>query len=219
MAYTCFGIKAKNNDQKEAIHALLDPTVDLVILQGVAGSGKTLLAIAAGLEQVIKAPRYTEIIFTRATVGIGNDIGSLPGTEEEKILPFAAGLIDNLEILSHSKEDSVAAKGQAFVMRSKIKIKALQFMRGRSFVDKWVIIDEVQNITPKQLKVLITRAGENCKIICLGDVNQIDDKNLNSENNAMTYLINRSQDVDFVRYVELTACERSKLAAWAAETL
>ena len=201
----CFGITAKNGGQQDALKALLDPFVDLVILQGIAGSGKTLLALAAGLEQVLEKRLYKEIIFTRSITGVGRDIGLLPGTEEEKMAPWAGGLIDNLEQMVSDPK----------AIQHKIKIKALQFLRGRSFVDRYLIIDEVQNMTWQELKVVLTRCGEGTKVVCLGDVNQIDTRGLDIYNNAMTVLIGNDL-VNFVRYVELPDGERSRLATWVA---
>ncbi len=210
---TAWGIKSKNNGQSEALKHLLNPEVELVVLSGIAGSGKTLLALAAGLEQVLESKMYSEIIFTRAPVAVGDDMGFLPGTEDEKMAPWAGALIDNLETLIGND------KLTETILKTKIKIRAMQFMRGRSFNKKYVIIDEVQNITPGQLKVLITRAGEGCKVICLGDAEQVDNKKLNGRNNALTILIEAANDMKFIKVVQLPDCERSQLAKWAATSL
>ncbi len=204
-----WGIKSKNSGQEEALHYLMDASIDLVVLQGIAGSGKTLLALAAGLEQVIETHTYKDIIFTRAPIGVGEDMGFLPGEITDKLLPWMGALVDNLEALG--VDESVA--------EAKIKILAMQHMRGRSFNKRYVIIDEVQNITPQQLKVLVTRAGEDCKIICLGDPTQIDNRRLNGQTNGLTYLAHAAKDCEFVKLVNLPDCERSRLAKWAAETL
>ncbi len=204
-----FGLKAKNPGQEEAIKVLLDPEIDLVVLQGIAGSGKTLLALAAGLEQILETHMYSEIIFTRSIVGVGKDIGLLPGTEEEKMAPWAGGLMDNLEYLLGG--DRAAQKFAS----AKIKIKALQFLRGRSFMKRYIIIDEVQNMSFSELKVILTRAGEDTKVVCLGDINQIDTRGLTKETNALSVLMNNSQ-TKFVRFVTLPDGERSRLASWAA---
>lgn len=210
---TCWGIKSKNSGQTEAIQHLLNPEIDLVVLSGIAGSGKTLLALAAGLEQVLESKMYSEILFTRAPISVGDDMGFLPGTEEEKLAPWCGALIDNLETLIGNE------KLTETVLKTKVKIRAMQFMRGRSFNRKWVIIDEVQNITPQQLKVLLTRAGEGCKIICLGDAEQIDNKKLKRHDNGLSNLIEMAKNIDFIKVVLLPDCERSRLAKWAATNL
>ncbi len=204
-----WGIKSKNSGQEEALHYLMDASIDLVVLQGIAGSGKTLLALAAGLEQVLETKTYKDIIFTRAPIGVGEDMGFLPGEITDKMLPWCGALVDNLEAL-HVDEA---------VAEAKIKILAMQHMRGRSFNKRYVIIDEVQNITPQQIKVLITRAGEDCKIICLGDSTQVDNRKLNGQTNGLTFLAHAAKDCEFVKMVNLPDCERSRLAKWAAETL
>lgn len=220
MAYNCWGLKPKNEQQQEAIIHLLSPNIDLVILQGCAGTGKTLLALAAGMEMVLNSRQYHEILFTRAPVAVGNDMGHLPGTVDEKMAPWCGALFDNLEMLIDTSSMSKLQKdGTKAIMQTKIKMAAMMHMRGRSLSNKWVIIDEVQNISIPELKVLITRAGEGCKIVCLGDVNQIDNKKLDANSNALSYLIYRSGNTDFVKYIELPTCERSRLAAWASEVL
>jgi PhoH-like ATPase len=152
------------------MNLLMDPEIDFVTLTGTAGTGKTLLALAAGLTQVLD-DRYTEIIMTRATVSVGEDIGFLPGTEEEKMGPWMGALDDNLEFLAKGDGGNAGEWGRAAtneLIRSRIKIKSMNFMRGRTFLNKYVIIDEAQNLTPKQMKTLITRAGPGIKIICMG---------------------------------------------------
>lgn len=209
MAKSAWGVKSRNSGQEQALRALLDPSIDLVILQGIAGSGKTLLALAAGLEQVVENRMYKDIIFTRAPVGVGEDMGFLPGEIADKMLPWAGALMDNLEALD---VDDV-------LVERKIKILAMQHMRGRSFNNRYVIVDETQNITPQQVKVLITRAGEGCKIVCLGDVSQIDNRKLNGQTNGLAFLTKAAIDCDFVVSIDLPDCERSRLAKWAGETL
>ncbi len=204
-----WGIKSKNVGQERALGYLVDPEIDLVVLQGIAGSGKTLLALAAGLEQVVEQKMYKDIIFTRAAVGIGEDMGFLPGEIGDKMLPWAGALIDNLETLG----------GDDDLIMAKIKIMALQHMRGRSFNKRYVIIDETQNLTPQQVKVLITRAGEDCKIVCLGDITQIDHKKLNGETNGLSYLIAAAKGCKFVKVALLADCERSRLAKWGGTHL
>lgn len=206
-----YGIKPKNAAQDEALTALLDASVDLVVLEGIAGSGKTLLTIAAGLEMVIENKMYNEIMFTRAPIAVGEELGFLPGTVEEKLAPWCGALFDNLEMLTN--------KNSIEKTMEKIKMVALQHMRGRSLNNRYVIIDEVQNITPQQLKVLLTRAGENTKVVCLGDVSQIDNKKLNKDNNALALLTKYANTVDFIKMIHLPESERSRLCKWAGETL
>lgn len=208
-----YGIKAKCDGQKGALKALLDASVDLVVLEGIAGSGKTLLALAAGLEQVLESRQYREILFTRAPVAVGDDLGFLPGTVEEKLFPWCGALFDNLELLIGDSKQT-----EAFIT-SKLKMIAMQHMRGRSLNNRYLIIDEVQNISTSQLKVLLTRAGENTKVVCLGDTSQVDSKKLNSENNALTTLTKLAGGLDFIKVVKLPEGVRSRLCTWASETL
>ncbi len=211
-----WGLKPKNDEQKAAIAALLDASIDLVILEGTAGSGKTILALAAGLEQVIETKMYNEIVFTRAPISVGeSDMGFLPGTEAEKLAPWCGGVIDNLEQLVGDDKLTQA------MIETKIKFKALQFMRGRSFVNRYMIIDEVQNLTVQQLKVLLSRVGEGTKIVCLGDIHQIDNRKLTLENNALAVLCDAAMETggDFIKVVQLPSGVRSRICNWTAENL
>ena len=174
-SHNVWGISARNREQNFALNVLMDPQVDFVTLMGTAGTGKTLLALAAGLAQVMDQQRYREIVMTRATVSVGEDIGFLPGTEEEKMTPWMGALTDNLEVLTHTDEGGAwGRQATNDLLASRIKIRALNFMRGRTFLSRYLIIDEAQNLTPKQMKTLITRAGPGTKIVCLGNVEQID---------------------------------------------
>ena len=216
-----WGINARNREQNFALNLLMNPAVDFVTLVGQAGTGKTLLALAAGLTQVLDDKRYSEIIMTRVTVPIGEDIGFLPGTEEEKMTPWMGALEDNLDILNTSDE-SGGEWGRAAtrdLVRSRIKVKSLNFMRGRTFVNKWLIIDEAQNLTPKQMKTLITRAGPGTKVICLGNIAQIDTPYLTEGSSGLTYVVDRMKDWAHAGHVTLARGERSRLADRAAEVL
>jgi PhoH-like ATPase len=214
MAYKCWGIKPKNIQQEEALKALLDPSIELVVLNGLAGSGKTILALAAALEQVIENKTYTDIIFTRSLVPVGEEIGFLPGSEQEKMSPWCGALADNLEVLAGTHKLTMS------LIEPRIRVCATQFMRGRSFINKYIILDEVQNFTSQQLKVLLTRAGEDCKVVCLGDPDQIDNKKLSSEYNALQYLCDRGKDdQEFIKVIHLPEGVRSRLSAWAAKIL
>ena len=216
-----WGVMARNPHQNFALNLLLDPECDFITLTGTAGSGKTLMSLAAGLSQVMDDRRYTEIIVTRVTVPVGEDIGFLPGTEEEKMGPWMGALDDNLEVLA--KTDSGAGEwGRAAtndLVRSKIKIKSLNFMRGRTFLNKFVIIDEAQNLTPKQMKTLVTRAGPGTKIVCLGNLAQIDTPYLTEGSSGLTYAVDRFKGWAHSGHVTLARGERSRLADFASEVL
>jgi len=216
-----WGVTARNRDQNFALNLLMDADCDFITLTGTAGSGKTLMSLASGLAQVMDDRRYTEIIVTRVTVPVGEDIGFLPGTEEEKMGPWMGALDDNLEVLS--KTDSGAGEwGRAAtndLVRSKIKIKSLNFMRGRTFLNKFVIIDEAQNLTPKQMKTLITRAGPGTKIVCLGNLAQIDTPYLTEGSSGLTYAVDRFKGWAHSGHVTLARGERSRLADFASEVL
>ncbi|CAN5799384.1 PhoH family protein [soil metagenome] len=216
-----WGVTARNREQNFALNLLMDPDCDFITLTGTAGTGKTLMTLAAGLSQVMDERRYTEIIVTRVTVPVGEDIGFLPGTEEEKMSPWMGALDDNLEVLS--KTDGAAGEwGRAAtndLVRSKIKIKSLNFMRGRTFLNKFVIIDEAQNLTPKQMKTLITRAGPGTKIICLGNLAQIDTPYLTEGSSGLTFAVDRFKGWPHSGHVTLARGERSRLADFASEVL
>ncbi len=216
-----WGVTTRNREQNFAMNLLMDPEVDFVTLAGTAGSGKTLMALASGLTQVLDDRRYTEIIMTRATVSVGEDIGFLPGTEEEKMGPWMGALDDNLEVLG--KNDSGSGEwGRAAtneLIRSRIKVKSMNFMRGRTFLNKYVIIDEAQNLTPKQMKTLITRAGPGTKIICMGNLAQIDTPYLTEGSSGMTYAVDRFKGWPHGGHITLGRGERSRLADFASEVL
>jgi PhoH-like ATPase len=216
-----WGITARNREQNFALNLLMNPAIDFVTLVGQAGTGKTLLALAAGLTQTLDDKRYSEIIFTRVTVPIGEDIGFLPGTEEEKMQPWMGALEDNLDVLNVS-DASAGEWGRAAtrdLVRSRIKIKSLNFMRGRTFVNKWLIIDEAQNLTPKQMKTLVTRAGPGTKVICMGNLAQIDTPYLTEGSSGLSYVVDRMKDWPHAGHIMLARGERSRLADHAADVL
>jgi PhoH-like ATPase len=216
-----WGVTTRNREQNFAMNLLTDPEVDFVTLTGTAGTGKTLMALAAGLTQVLDDRRYTEIIVTRATVSVGEDIGFLPGNEEEKMGPWMGALDDNLEVLGKS-DTSAGEWGRAAtneLIRSRIKIKSMNFMRGRTFLNKYVIIDEAQNLTPKQMKTLITRAGPGTKIICMGNLAQIDTPYLTEGSSGLTYAVDRFKGWPHGGHITLARGERSRLADFASEVL
>jgi len=222
-----WGVTARNREQNFALNLLMNPECDFVSLLGQAGTGKTLLALAAGLMQTLETKRYNEIIITRATVPVGDDIGFLPGTEEEKMLPWMGALEDNLEVLHLGAGTSGdAGGGQDWsknstmeLIRSRIKVKSLNFMRGRTFLNKFLIIDEAQNLTPKQMKTLVTRAGPGTKIVCLGNIAQIDTPYLTEGSSGLTYVVDRFKGWPHAGHITLQRGERSRLADYASEAL
>ncbi|MDB5778727.1 MAG: PhoH family protein [Polaromonas sp.] len=216
-----WGVTMRNREQNFAMNLLMDPEVDFVTLAGTAGTGKTLMALASGLTQVLDDRRYTEIIMTRATVSVGEDIGFLPGTEEEKMGPWMGALDDNLEVLGKT-EGGAGEWGRAAtneLIRSRIKVKSMNFMRGRTFLNKYVIIDEAQNLTPKQMKTLITRAGPGTKIVCMGNLAQIDTPYLTEGSSGMTFAVDRFKGWPHGGHITLARGERSRLADFASEVL
>ncbi|MGB6241952.1 MAG: PhoH family protein [Castellaniella sp.] len=225
-----WGITARNREQNFALNLLMNPDIDFVSLLGQAGTGKTLLTLASALAQTFETKRYTEIIITRATVPVGDDIGFLPGTEEEKMLPWMGALEDNLEVLHQGSGGAISTSanggGQDWnktpamdLIRSRIKVKSLNFMRGRTFLNKFLIIDEAQNLTPKQMKTLITRAGPGTKIVCLGNIAQIDTPYLTEGSSGLTYVVDRFKGWPHSGHITLQRGERSRLADYASDAL
>jgi len=216
-----WGITARNREQNFALNLLMNPDIDFVSLLGQAGTGKTLLTLAAGLMLTLEFKVYSEIIMTRVTVPVGEDIGFLPGTEEEKMNPWMGALEDNLDVLNKT-DDEAGEWGRAAtrdLIRSRIKVKSLNFMRGRTFINKYLIIDEAQNLTPKQMKTLITRAGPGTKVVCLGNISQIDTPYLTEGSSGISYVVDRFKGWSHSGHVTLQRGERSRLADYAAEIL
>jgi PhoH-like ATPase len=219
--HNVWGITARNREQNFALNLLMDPQVDFVTVLGPAGTGKTLLALAAGLMQTLESNRFLEIIMTRVTIPLGEDIGFLPGTEEEKMEPWMGALMDNLEVLTGTQQEG-GNWGRAAtndLLRNRIKIRSLNFMRGRTFLNRYVILDEAQNLTPKQMKALITRAGPGTKLVCLGNIAQIDTPYLTETTSGLTYAVNRFRGWDHSGHVTLVRGERSRLADYASDIL
>ncbi len=217
-----WGIHARNAEQNMALNLLTDPEIDFVTLLGQAGTGKTLMTLAAALTQTIDERRFSEIIVTRATVSVGEDIGFLPGTEEEKMAPWMGALEDNLEVLHRSEGNTGGEWGRQATLdliKARIRVKSMSFMRGRTFLKKFVIIDEAQNLSPKQMKTLITRAGPGTKIVCLGNIAQIDTPYLTEGSSGLTYVVERFQGWPHAATITLTRGERSRLAEFATEVL
>jgi len=215
-----WGITARNREQNFALNVLLDPDCDFVTLLGTAGTGKTLLALAAGLVMTMEKKIYHEIIMTRETVSIGEDIGFLPGTEEEKMAPWMGALMDNLELLGSRLGQSEWEQGATKnLLMNRVKIRSLNFMRGRTFLNRFLIIDEAQNLTSKQMKTLITRAGPGTKIICIGNLSQIDTPYLTATTSGLTYVVDRFKTWPYGAHITLLRGERSRLADYASDIL
>jgi PhoH-like ATPase len=218
--HSIWGISARNREQNFALNLLLDPEIDFVTILGPAGTGKTLLTLAAGLMQTLESNRYSEIIMTRVTIPLGEDIGFLPGTEEEKMEPWMGALMDNLEVLTQSQEGGNWGRAATNdLLRNRIKIRSLNFMRGRTFLNRFLILDEAQNLTPKQMKALVTRAGPGTKLVCLGNIAQIDTPYLTETTSGLTYVVNRFRGWQHAGHITLMRGERSRLADYASETL
>jgi PhoH-like ATPase len=215
-----WGVNARNREQNLALNLLMDPEIDFVTVLGPAGTGKTLLTLAAGLSQTLDHNRFSEIIMTRVTIPLGEDIGFLPGTEEEKMEPWMGALMDNLEVLTQSQPGGTWGRAATNdLLRHRIKIRSMNFMRGRTFLNRFIIIDEAQNLTPKQMKALVTRAGPGTKMICLGNIAQIDTPYLTETTSGLTYVVNRFHGWTHSGHITLVRGERSRLADYASEVL
>jgi len=215
-----WGISARNREQNFALNLLMDDEIDFVTLLGTAGTGKTLLSLAAALVQTLEHKRYSEIIMTRATVPVGEDIGFLPGTEEEKMTPWMGALTDNLEFLTETTTGGDWGRAATTdLLSSRIKIRSMNFMRGRTFLNRFVIIDEAQNLTSKQMKTLLTRAGPGTKMVCLGDVEQIDTPYLTETTSGLTFAVDGFKPWQHSGHITLTRGERSRLADYASQML
>jgi len=217
---TVWGVSSRNIEQNFALNLLMDPDVDFVTLIGTAGTGKTLLALAAGLAQTLDDKRYREIVMTRVTVPVADDIGFLPGTEEEKMTPWMGALADNLEVLADLETGRGWGRAATDdLLRNRIRVRSLNFMRGRTFLNRYLILDEAQNLTRHQMKTLITRAGPGTKMVCLGNVRQIDTPWLSETTSGLTHVVDRFKHWRHSAHVTLVRGERSRLADFAAECL
>lgn len=216
-----WGIKARNREQQFAIDMLLDDSLQIVTLIGIAGTGKTLLALAAGLTKVIKNEQYSKLLITRPIIPVGKDIGFLPGDVEAKLMPRMQPISDNLSYLfslQHEERFSNISL-ESLIDDEIIELEALSYIRGRSIPNQFIIVDEAQNLTPHEIKTIITRAGTGTKIVITGDHYQIDNPYLDSCSNGLTYLVERFKGVDIFGHITLVKGERSPLAELAAELL
>jgi len=218
--HSVWGVTARNREQNFALNLLTDPEIDFVTILGPAGTGKTLLALAAGLLQTLERNRFAEIIMTRVTIPLGEDIGFLPGTEEEKMEPWMGALMDNLEVLTRSEEGGNWGRAATNdLLRNRIKILSMNYMRGRTFLNRFVILDEAQNLSPKQMKALITRVGPGSKLVALGNIAQIDSPYLTETTSGLTFVVNRFRGWAHSGHITLVRGERSRLADYASEQL
>ncbi len=218
MAKNAWGVHPKNIYQAIALDALMDPEIELVILTGPAGSGKTLLTMAAALEMVVEKRSYERIIVTRNTPEIAESIGFLPGTEEEKMMPWLASITDTLEVL-HKHDESLDGSLSYIMDKAKIQFKSVNFMRGRSIQNSFVLLDECQNLTASQLKTIITRCGEGTKLVCCGNLAQIDSNYLTALTSGLTYMVERFKNFEGSANVFLNGVVRSRLARFAEENM
>lgn len=218
METEAWGLKPRDIYQAMALNLLLDPDVHLVNLSGSAGSGKTILALAAAVEMTLPRKMYRRIIATRSTQGLDEDIGFLPGTEAEKMEPWLGAITDNLEALHWDDESSMGSVDYV-LDRVPLQLKSLNYIRGRSFQQSLILIDECQNLTPHQIKTIITRAGSGSKVICLGNLAQIDTPYLSSTSSGLTYLTERFKGFVHGGSIQLRGVPRSLLAAYAEENL
>ena len=218
METEAWGLKPRDLYQAMALNLLMDPDVHLVNLTGSAGSGKTILALAAAIEQTVPNQMYRRIIVTRSTQGLDEDIGFLPGTEEEKMEPWLGAITDNLEAL-HWEDENCSSSVEYVLNKVPLMFKSLNYIRGRSFQSSLIIIDESQNLTPHQIKTIVTRAGNGSKVICLGNLAQIDTPYLSPISSGLTYLTERFKSFEQGGNILLQGVPRSVLAAYAEENL
>jgi PhoH-like ATPase len=206
---------ARNKEQQFAIDLLMNPKVPVVSLVGKAGSGKTLLALAAGLEQTFESHTYKKIVVTKPVEPVGKDIGFLPGSMEEKMMPWLAPIQDNLQFLMGDDRATL----EMYIAKGQIEVEAMTFIRGRSISNAFIVIDEVQNMTQHEIKTVLTRVGENTKIVLTGDIEQIDNVYIDATNNGLSYVVETLKDEEITGHVTLLKGERSIVASIAAKKL
>jgi PhoH-like ATPase len=215
-----WNIHSRNKEQSFAIDLIMDKSVDLVTLIGKAGTGKSLIVLATALELVINRKEYDKFIIYRPIQPVGNDIGFLPGTMEEKLGPWFQAIMDNMETLLQFKNgDNWRRELEHFQKKGLIEMEAITYIRGRSIPNAIILIDECQNLSKDDVKTILTRAGENTKIILTGDIEQIDNSALDATSNGLTYVIEKFKESDLAGHITFTQGERSKLASKAAEIL
>lgn len=220
--FDLFGIKARNDQQKMAIELLMDDSVNLITLVGHAGTGKTLLALAAGLIKVMEEHRYNRMLVSRPIIPLGKDIGYLPGTKDEKLGHWMHPIFDNLDfIMNSSRENGSEGFGEVDDLFDEklIELEPLTYMRGRSIPRQFIVIDEAQNLTPHEVKTIVTRAGKHTKMVLTGDPYQIDNPYLDASSNGLTYLVERMKEQKIFGHVNLVKSERSLMASLAAKLL
>lgn len=218
MSRSAWGLTPRDIPQALALHLLMDPDVHLVTLTGQAGSGKTILALAAAIEMTVATKQFRRIIATRSTRGLDEDIGFLPGTEAEKMEPWLGAITDNLEAL-HNEDEHAGSSVDYILQKVPLQFKSLNYIRGRSFQHSLILIDECQNLTPHQMKTIITRAGSGSKVVCLGNLAQIDTPYLNPISSGLTYLIERFKEFSHGGTIHLEGSPRSVLAEYAENHL
>jgi PhoH-like ATPase len=216
-----WSIRALNVEQKFAMDLLLDDAVELVTLVGTAGTGKTLLAMAAGLQRVVEDKKYRKVLISRPVIPLGKDIGYLPGSKDEKLKHWMQPIFDNLEFLTgqNGEDEDNGAHVDYLVETNKLELEAVTYIRGRSLPRQWVVVDEAQNLTPHEVKTIVSRAGEGTKVVLTGDPYQIDNPYLDSESNGLAFLVEKFKGQPTFGHVTLSRSERSKLAALAAQLL
>ena len=217
---TAWGARARNQEQRFAMELLMDDNIKAVSLVGKAGTGKTLLAIAAGLEQVVERKKYSKLYIARPIIPMGKDLGFLPGNEKDKLRPWMQPIFDNIEFLSDIKGDKAGEKViTGLETMGLLKVEALTYIRGRSMPNAFIVIDEAQNLTPLEIKTIITRVGENTKIVFTGDPYQIDSAYLDANTNGLTYMADKLKNEKIVGHITLVKGERSPLAEITAKLL
>lgn len=215
-----WGILPRNREQKFAMELLLNPRIHLITLVGRAGTGKTLLAIAAGLHCVTEAERYNQLLVTRPVCPMGRDLGFLPGDVEEKLAPWMQPIYDNIELIVSDGESRKKNRGYQDIKEMGIlEVEPLTYIRGRSIPRQYLIVDEAQNLTPHEVKTIITRAGEGTKVVLTGDPEQIDNPYIDASSNGLTYVVERFKQVPIAGHITLVKGERSELAEFASQIL
>ncbi|MCK5404397.1 MAG: PhoH family protein, partial [Desulfobulbaceae bacterium] len=220
-------LRSRSREQRMALELLLEPSIEVVTLVGQAGTGKTLLALAAGLESTLGYKRYERVLVSRPIIPLGKDLGYLPGDKEEKLSHWMQPIFDNLTYLmggrgnkkQNEEDETIRQKVEKLLQSNIVEMEALTYIRGRSIPQQYVIVDEAQNLTPHEIKTIITRAGEGTKMVLTGDPYQIDNPYLDSSSNGLTYTVERLKGLPIHGHITLRKSERSSLAGVAADYL